>query len=195
MSDIELIKSLNSTGKGFFTPADLEKVTGLERASLYVALNRWVRKGLLERAAHGVYVVSGQAAQPEVIAQQLYFPCYLSFESALSRHGVLNLVPYSLTFATAKKTKATEVLGQSVNYRHIMDGLFFGFAMAGGLYVAEAEKALLDLVYLDAFGKAQLPLEEIDARWLSLPRLREYASRFPRRVTKALEVLVDRAGA
>ncbi len=191
MRDIELLRTLQGTGKRFFTLADLEKVTGLGRESLYVYLNRLSRRGVIERAARGVYVIAGSGAGLESIAGQLYFPCYLSFESALSRFGILNLVPYAITFATTRKTKAVELLGRRVEYRKIKEELYFGFDLEDGYYIARPEKALLDLAYLASLGKASLPLEELDLAKLSQPVLADFARRFPARVIERLEDILQ----
>lgn len=189
MRDIDLTRELALTGKGFFTLADLEKVTTLPRKSLKVSLTRWLKRGVLERAAPGIYVIPGSSPRPEAIAGQLYFPCYLSFESALNLSGILNLVPYTLTFATIRKTKTTNVLGREVVYRQIKKGLFFGFGISANVYVAEPEKALLDLIYMSTLGKASLPVEEINLDSISTERIFDYAKRFPPRVEKRLETL------
>lgn len=189
MRDTELLKLLKSIPKAFFTLADLEKLTGLDRKSLYVSLNRWVKKGVLERAGRNIYVVAGEPVKVEAIAGQAYFPCYLSFESALSRFSVLNLVPYSLSFATTRKTKSVTLLGRRVDYRHLKQGLYFGFKNEGGYYIAEPEKAFLDLVYLASFGKTMIQPDELNLRSLSLRTLDEYSRRYPPRVIEALERL------
>ncbi len=186
MRDVELIERLKETGKDFFTLPDLEKLIGLDRRSLHVALHRLVKRGTLQRAMRGIYVVPGSSPRVERIAGQLYFPCYLSFEYALSRFGVLNLVPYALTFATTKKTKALYILERRVDYRQIRPDLFFGFDMADGYYIAKPEKALLDLAYLAVLGKASMPADELDLRSLSPRVLDELAKRFPPRVRELI---------
>lgn len=189
MRDTELLRNLRSTSKAFFTISDLEKITGLERKSLYISLNRWVRRGVLERGGRNIYVMAGEPVRLEVIAEQSYFPCYLSFESALSRFGILNLVPYSLSFATTRKTRSVTLLNRSVDYRHLKAELYFGFTQEQEFYVAEPEKALLDLIYFASFGKTSIPLDELDLRSLSTQTLQEYARRFPPRVCAALKRL------
>lgn len=189
MKETEFLRSLRATSKAFFTVSDLQKVTGLERKSLYVSLNRWVDRGLLARAGRNIYIIAGERPSLEVIASQSYFPCYLSFETALSRFGILNLVPYSLSFATTRKTKSVVLSDRRVDYRHIKPELYFGFTQEQGFYLAEPEKALLDLIYLAAFGKASIPVDELDLRSLSDRTLRKYARRFPPRVIEALERL------
>jgi predicted transcriptional regulator of viral defense system len=186
MRENELLRLMRTTNKSFFTIADLEKITGMERKSLYVTLNRLVKRGVLERAARNVYIIAGEPTRVEAVAGQVYFPSYFSFESALSRFGILNLVPYTFTFATTRKTKKLTLLGRSIDYRHIREELFFGFELKDGMYLAEPEKAFLDLVYFSTFGKGSLPAEEMDLRSLSRQKLDKYSKRFPRRVSGAV---------
>ncbi len=40
MREMELLKNLRATPKAFFTISDLEKITGLDRNSLYVSEHR-----------------------------------------------------------------------------------------------------------------------------------------------------------
>jgi hypothetical protein len=106
------------------------------------------------------------------------------------RHKKHIIKPFKLAIEYAtRKTKSLTLLGRSVNYRHLKRELFFGFTHEEGLYVAEPEKALLDLVYFRSFGKTAIPLDEIDLKSLSRQTLDEYAGRFPPRVAEALERL------
>src|SRR4030065_2821173 len=116
MKTIELIKTLERLNKPFYSIADIEKITGLSRKSLYVALKRLVDKGALERIGSGIYRPFTAKISAERVAASLYMPCYLSFESALSRYDVLNLVPYTLSFATTRKTKRLAVEGRDVEF-------------------------------------------------------------------------------
>ena len=54
MTGVGLLKALQALNKAFYTIADLEKITGLGRDSLYVALKRWVDGGVLERVSQGI---------------------------------------------------------------------------------------------------------------------------------------------
>ena len=186
----ELIKSLERLNKPFYSIADLEKITGLPRKSLYVTLRRLVDKGILERIGPGVYRLFTSKASAEKIAALLYMPNYLSFESLLSRYGVLNLVPYSITFATTRKTKRITLLGRDIEYRQIKKGLFWGYEMKGGIYVAKPEKAFLDLVYLASKGIASLDLDELDIKKLSSKKLKEVSKKFPIYTQEYLKSLI-----
>jgi predicted transcriptional regulator of viral defense system len=190
MKGIELIKKLQKINKPFYTITDLEKITTLPRNSLYVALKRWTAGGIIERVAQGIYLPMGSITSVENVAAQLYIPNDLSFESALSRFGILNLIPYTLTFATTRKTRKYAIQKQEAEFRQIASELFFGFEMGNGIYVAFPEKAFLDEVYFVTRRKATLDLEELDIEKLSTKTLKEYAKRFPAYVRNRVEKII-----
>jgi predicted transcriptional regulator of viral defense system len=190
MKGIELLKRLREINKPFYTTADLEKITGLERSSLYVALERWVSGGIIERAAQGIYVPTGGVVSTETVASQIYIPNYLSFESALSQHGVLNLVPHALTFATTRKTRSYVIQKRVVEFKQIDRRLFFGYEMRNGVNIATPEKAFLDQMYFVSRGKASLDTAELNIRKLSKKTLKAYSNRFPNYVTERMKRVI-----
>jgi predicted transcriptional regulator of viral defense system len=179
MKGLELLKMLQKINKPFYTIADLEKITGLFRNSLYVALKRWKTGEIIERISQGIYIPMGGNVSLENVAAQLYIPNYLSFESALTKYGILNLIPYTLAFATTRKTKKYTLQKQKIEFRQISPELFFGFEMKNGMYIASPEKAFLDEVYFVARGKATLDFDEVDIKKLSIKSLKELSRKFP----------------
>jgi len=184
--DMALVQRLLSLDKPYFSPADLEKLLGQKRPALYVTLNRLVRYGVLVRLRQGVYQVALRAADLPRIANQLVYPSYLSFESPLSRYGILSQVPYVLTFATVHRSRDLTLGDTVVEFHQLKRDLFFGYMLAGGLYVAEPEKALLDQLYMVTRGLSSLTLDELDLSSLDSERLRAYAARFPEVVQAAM---------
>ena len=191
MTGVGLLKALQALNKAFYTIADLEKITGLGRDSLYVALKRWVDGGVLERVSQGVYIPMGENFPVEKIAAQLYLPNYLSFESALARHGILNMIPYTLTFATTRKTKKYRLRKHGVEFRKISPGLFFGYEMKKGIYIAVPEKAFLDQIYFVCRGKVSLDLDEMNLKNLSAKVVKNFSGRFPEYVRKRIEGILE----
>ncbi|MEI2690833.1 MAG: type IV toxin-antitoxin system AbiEi family antitoxin domain-containing protein [Anaerolineae bacterium] len=94
--DVALVQQLLDLRKPYFTLGDLEKILGQQRPSLYVTLNRLVNYGVLTRLRRGVYQAAMQTPALPRIANALVYPSYLSFESALSRFGILSVVPPGL---------------------------------------------------------------------------------------------------
>jgi len=179
--DMDLVGQLARFNKPFWSVADLEKILGYgTRKSLLVALHRMAVSGVLERVRRGYYRIATRPADESLLANILYRPSYLSFESALARHGILSQIPYVMTFATTRRSRRMTIGGREAEFRQIKKDLFFGYRLEGGLYVAEPEKALLDELYMMKKGRAAVPLEELDVRRLSKRTLLEFASRFPK---------------
>ena len=194
MSNIEFLNTLDGFNKPYFTMADFEKILGMERDSLYVALNRLVEKGILIRLKRDVYVSRFQSLEFERIANQLYYPSYLSFESTLSRFGIMSQIPYSLTFATTKPTKKLSLGEKVVEYRKLKEDCFFGYALENGVFVAEPEKALLDQLYMLSKGKAESDINEWSLVGLKRDTFLQYSKRFPKTVQRNAKRLVGRFG-
>jgi predicted transcriptional regulator of viral defense system len=191
MKSIELLKKLQKINKPFYTIADLEKITNLSRNSLYVTLKRWADGGIIERVAQGIYLPMGISISIENLAAQLYIPNYLSFESALAKYGILNLIPYTLTFATTRKTRKYILQNREVEFRQIASKLFFGFEMRNGIYIASPEKAFLDEVYFKARGKATIDVDELNIKKLSFKTLKDLLKRFPTYVRNYVDNMVN----
>lgn len=188
--DIQLVQSLARFNKPYWSVADLQKVLGYRsRKTLLVVLHRLVNHGVLTRMRRGIYRVSIHSVDTAVLANLLYRPSYLSFESALSRYGILSQIPYTVTLATTRRSKKTILEGTAVEYRQLRADLFFGHRIDKGVDIAEPEKALLDALYLMKRGKLSLPLEELDVSGLSPGKLKSYGTRFPDYVRTALERL------
>lgn len=192
--DPELISKLRDFNKSYFTVADLEKILGLKRESLYVALSRLVKSGVLVRLRKNAYKLFIEHHDLEKTANELYFPSYLSFESALSRYGILSQIPYTLTFATTRPAKRIFLRDTEVVYRHLKRNLFFGYTLENGKYIATLEKALLDELYLMSRGKTRVDIEELDLREINKALLEEYAEMFPVYIGDLLDEVKKRIG-
>jgi predicted transcriptional regulator of viral defense system len=190
MKGIELLKILQKINKPFYTIPDLEKITNLPRNSLYVALKRWETGEIIERVSQGIYIPMGANVSLENVAAQLYIPNYLSFESALAKYGVLNLIPYTLTFATTRKTKKYTLQKQEIEFRQISPELFFGYEMRNGIYIASPEKAFMDHIYFATRGKTTLDLDELDIKKLSIKTLKDLSNKFPTYVRSYLNDII-----
>jgi len=185
--DVELIKKLRDFHKSYFTVADLEKVLDLKRNSLYVTLNRLVKSGVLIRLAKNIYSLFTESVDIEKIANELYFPSYLSFEQALSQYSILSQIPYTQTFATTRPSKKMVIADVAVEFSHLKKELFFGFSLKKGKNIADKEKALLDQLYMVSLGKRSIAIEELDLKEIDKDRLREYGKRFPAQINPFLD--------
>jgi predicted transcriptional regulator of viral defense system len=188
--DIDLVRNISRFNKPYWSVTDLEKILGYQsRRTLLVVLHRLAREGVLTRMRRGIYRVSIHSVEGARLANLLYTPSYLSFESALSRYGILSQIPYTITLATTRRSKKMILDGTAVEYRQLREDLFFGHRLEKGLDIAEPEKALLDALYLAKRGKLSLVLDELDLSGISLKKLNSYGAKFPRNVQTAIAEL------
>jgi predicted transcriptional regulator of viral defense system len=119
-------------------------------------LVEWQKKGYVKKIIRNFYIFSDQEiAEPAlfIIANSIYSPSYISFEMALAHYQLIPESVYGITSATSKKTTVFGTQLGDFIYRSIKPELFFGYNLTpfrGQHYLmAEAEKALLDFLYLN----------------------------------------------
>ncbi len=86
----KFLKKLKEIGKSYYTLADLSKIYPGKKDSLKVLLFRLTKKKKILRLKRDVYILPEKFSEIEKIANQIYFPSYLSFELALSFFGILS---------------------------------------------------------------------------------------------------------
>ncbi|HEY5921579.1 MAG TPA: hypothetical protein VIV11_07905 [Kofleriaceae bacterium] len=96
---------------------------------------------LLSRTAPSVYTLVEPLSSP--------FPSYVSLQSALYSHGMIEQVP-SIVFAISLgRTRKLRTQIGSFSYHHIAPELFDGFAIGSDdVKLAVPEKALFDMAYM-----------------------------------------------
>lgn len=189
-ADFSLIQILIALKKPYYTAADFEKILNQKRQSLYVTMFRLVKEGVLKRLQNNVYVFTLQEIDFEAIANELYYPSYLSFESALSRYGIVSQIPYTATFAVFKRPKKIQLGDKEIEFRRLKKDLFFGYNLTKGIFIAEPEKALLDQLYMVSMGKGTLSLDELNLKNISPSKFKNMTLKFPKAVRNLADSLL-----
>ena len=87
------------------------------------------------------------------VANRIQAPSYISLESALSHHGFIPEGVFHITSITTLHTRVFDIGRTRYFYRNVKPSYFFGYDILekNGLAVrmADAEKTLLDLLYLN----------------------------------------------
>lgn len=161
---------LASLGREPLFSASLLQTGDVTRKELSVQLSRWVKSGHLIQLRRGVYAIARPyrmiEPHPFLLANSLCRNSYVSLQSALAFHG---LIPEHVPVCTSVTTGRSEQLGTelgSFSYHRIKMDYFFGFnqqevAPNQFAFVAVAEKALLDLVYLTPGANTDSYLREL----------------------------------
>lgn len=194
MQIITIQQKLKEINKSYYSTADLGKILNQESTTLRVTIHRLLEKKILLSIQRGIYVLPENIEKLDQIISQIYFPAYLSFETALARYGILNQIPYTLSFASAKKSKKFQIGELTIEIKKIKKELFFGYTQQKNLYLAWPEKALLDQLYFVSIGKAKLDYDELNLHELSRTKFLQWSKKFPTPTQKLAKELVKQFG-
>jgi predicted transcriptional regulator of viral defense system len=167
-------------------------------------LARWTASGKVLQLRRNVYALAAPwrrvGPHPFLIANELQRPSYVSLESALAHHGLIpEAVPVTTSVTTGRAVTIDTPLGR-YRYRHLRSEAFFGYGRMPVFrnqeaLVADAGKALLDLVYLTAGGDRREYLESLRLEGLDAIRagdLLAHARRWAKpKIDRAVEMLLD----
>lgn len=152
-------------------------------------LSRWVRMGYLYQLRRELYALAPPYQKthphPFLAANRMVRASYVSGESALAFYGLIpDYVPAIISVTTQRPAHWTNPFGDFL-FRHVKVALFFGYATVHlegkqHAFLATPEKALLDLIYLQAGADsadylASLRLQHLDQ--LDFARLDVYVAR------------------
>ncbi|MCX7121420.1 MAG: hypothetical protein NTZ67_06565 [Gammaproteobacteria bacterium] len=138
------------------TESQLAQLLGGTADSYSARINRAVTKGQLIRLKRGVFCLGKRLAAKSLslfeIAQFIYGPSYISFESALSYHGLIPEAVYMTTSACILRNKTFRGSLRDFSYNRLpVDKFFIGvdYVEEGNntFLMASPWKALLDYIY------------------------------------------------
>lgn len=175
-----LTKKIYDSGLSFFTLNTLKSLLEIKRESTnFNILQRLVANGVLQKIERNKYLLPGAKINDFSLANFIYQPSYISFESALNFRGILSQFPYEVTSATGKKTAAKTIDGKTFSYIHLKKTLFWGYEKKNDFLIAFPEKALLDQLYLASKGLKKANIDEYDLTLIDWRKLGEYLKKFP----------------
>ncbi len=170
-------------GAGIFTPQDFQRIFHVSQLRTKYFLEAYTRGGLFLRLKKGLYTLKTDPPPEEEIANHLYRPSYLSFEYALAAYNILAEMPYSVTSATTKPTRAFTVEEKTFSYLTVKRAAFAGYAPARRsgriVLIADPEKALIDYLYFVSLGRKPAN-DRLDTTSLDRQKALDYARLYQR---------------
>jgi predicted transcriptional regulator of viral defense system len=152
-------------------------------------LSRWTASGKIYQLRRGLYTLAPPFQKviphPFLIANRLVPGSYISLQSALAYYGLIpENVPITTSVTTSRPGNYSTLLGQ-YHFRHVQTDWFRAYKQVDlgnnqKAFVAIPEKALLDLIYLEAGSDSiaylsELRLQAMDQ--LDLQRLLQLAGK------------------
>lgn len=153
-----------------FTPNDLKVIFGVSKRAVQGFLNYNIKKGAFVHLRKGLYGLNRNLPNEFVLANRVYFPSYVSLDSALAYYNLIPETVYSITSVTTRPTREFKVNNLSYEYRKIKREAYAGYEpkKVNGqiIYIAVPEKAVADFLYFVSLGKQtfndRLKIEKID---------------------------------
>ena len=175
------------------------------KASAHNRINLLARAGWFRRLKQGLYlIVDSLTARSEIdvsllgIANVLVESSYISLSHALNYYQLFDQHSTTVVSITTKDSKKYLFDGYTFRYSKVKQDMYFGFTekIVNGKKVrlAEAEKALIDYLYLDkSFGSASLVFEKLrdHHQELNLSKLQKYARRSGLTIGRKIGFMLD----
>jgi predicted transcriptional regulator of viral defense system len=133
-------------------------------------LSRWTASGRILQLRRGLYMLAPPfqkvKAHPFVIANRMVRGSYVSLQSALAYYSLIPEEAYRVTSVTTGRPGKWKTPSGHFEFRHIRPELLAGYrieklAQGQEAFIAGREKALLDLIYLEAGGDSPEYLAEL----------------------------------
>ncbi len=171
-----------------FTVKDFIRIFNVQPKTARSFLSFNAGRGNIRRVKRGSYMFYDDQLGKFEIANYLYKPSYVSFETALSYYGIIPEMVYAIISATTNRNaKEVDLDGQNYQYRQIKKTLFFGYEPIKIknrlVLMADKEKALLDYLYLLSLKHNQIN-ERIDLTKIDKKKLDKYVNYFKKFVRK-----------
>ena len=175
-----LTKKIYESTVQFFSLKTLRDLLEIETSSSpFKVINRLIGSGVLVKIERNKYVLKNYSGSELLMANFIYEPSYVSFETALSYHGILSQFPYEVTSATIKQTRSKEFNGKQYSYYRIKKDLFWGYVKTDNYLIADKEKAFTDQLYFSTKGIKTVHLDEYDLSRFDTSKLKSYLLKYP----------------
>ena len=176
-----ITKRIYESGFSFLGLRTLKNVLEIKKeASLFFVIKKLIKAEILIKIEKNKYLLKSAKTNDFALANFLYQPSYVSFETALNFYGILSQFPYEISSATTRKTNKKKFEDKVFTYTRIKKDLFWGYEKKGGFIIALPEKALADQIYLSSKGYKRINLDEYDLERISTLKLKKYLNKYPK---------------
>lgn len=173
-------KKIYDSGLKLFSLNTLKGLLEIKKEStMFAIIKKLVISGVLQKIERNKYFLKGVKVNDFSLANFIYQPSYISFESALNFYGILAQFPYEIVSGTSRKTAQKVIDGKTFTYVHLQKSLFWGYEKKNAFLIALPEKALLDQLYLATKGLRKINLDEYDLSLINWEKFKDYLEKYP----------------
>jgi len=179
-----VVKKLKEKELITFTTLEFRRLFDVSPNTASCFIRNYTQKGLFTKLRNSLYILTESVPNYYLIANRLYQPSYISFDTALSYHQMIPETIYSITSATPKISREFTVQGVAYVYHKIKQKGYTGYMpiryLEQVVFMAEPEKALADYLYFIGLGRRQFFYERLDIQNINKRQLWFYLKLFKR---------------
>jgi len=151
-----------------FTLDDATRILAKDKhySAIFLARDKWIKKTI-----RGIYCTP--EASIYEIATSIISPSYVSLISALRFYNLTEQIPNIVYVVSKKQHKWIELNGTRIEFLKVKPEIMYGYAKVDDAFVADPEKAVVDMLYLGRFE--EYALEAIESGKLNYEKLARYA--------------------
>lgn len=147
MKTIEFNEYLVRNNIEVFSINEAARIIG--KAKNYTSLFLF-RNKKIKLAEKGLYY--RKDANEYAVATRVVYPSYVSLVSALRLHNITEQIPNIIYVVSSKRHRKIKSLnGYGVEFRTVKKKLMYGYRKIDNIFVADVEKAVVDMLYLNSF--------------------------------------------
>ncbi len=151
MNQIEALQRLRTLVTPAFETRDAAVLLGVTSGNANTILRRLAQEGMITHLSRGRWLGSekiSRFALPELVSAP--YPAYVSMQSALFQHGLIEQIPAVIYAATLARPRRVATPLGTISFHLVPPALFTGFDLdaQGVAKIATAAKALFDTLYL-----------------------------------------------
>ena len=184
-----VLRELEDKEMTLFSLEEFRRNFGVSYQAAAKFLEKYTNRHFFTRFKKGIYGVSAKRPPLFVVANRLYYPSYISLESALSFYNMIPEVVYAITSVTTKPSREFSTGEITFIYSHIKKEYFTGYIPIEfrryTVLIAEPEKALVDYLYFVSLGRKSLN-ERLILREVKKERVEHFVKLVGRRSIKKL---------
>lgn len=174
MNQIEALQRLRTLATPVVETRDVAALLQASTSNATTILRRLAQKGMITHLCRGRWLVNqkiDRLALPELISAP--YPAYVSLQSALFHHGLIEQIPAVLYAVTPARPRRLRTPLGTISFHRMPPELFKGFELSSraDAKIATPEKALFDMLYL-APGRSRVFSNQPE---LTIPRSFQWA--------------------
>ena len=182
LNPIKVQRELIARGISMFSPLEFRRIFSVTKSAANFFINYHLKTELFVKIRNGLYMLTDYPANYYLIANRIYAPSYISFDTALSFHGIIPETIYAVTSATTKITREFKADNIRFVYHKLKKEAYTGYKAIkhsdNTILMAEPEKALADYLYFVALKKRGLHYERLDLKKIKKANLLSYVKLF-----------------